>query len=423
MATGLGIPNAQLAVLDGGEVELAHAGGPQAGKLCFPFASATKLFTATVAMQLVRDGDLELDAPVGRYSDELETALNGMGSAVTVRQLLRHTSGLVCDVEGDAGSAHALLAAAGTSGLLFRPGAAFSYSNVGFALVGRLIESAAGVCWREAVDTFLLRPLGTEPAHLPVSGASAGGPPLATGHTVTATGTVPVRVDVPAALAPAAALAGTAEDLLTFARLHLDERGGAERALLDDEGILEMRRPAPDAEPYGLADGWGLGWGLYGARSSPWLGLDAMGGGTTCNLRAQPQEGKVLVLLTDSTAGLSLWRGLAEWLSAQGHDIPAAPVGRTRELRGPSASAPADWEGTWVNGTMSCRITRHAGVLRLEDDTEARYRLELDDRGAFSAHRIDVPEAQYQGRFLPSPGGGRHGLMQFAGRVLRKETP
>lgn len=422
MAAGFGVRNAQLALLDHTGVRTARVGGPEAAELRFPFASVTKLFTATVALQLVRDGDLDLDAALGRYGEEFAAAPNGLGTTVTLRHLLSHTSGLVCSLDDEDRTPRGFAAAAGEPALLFRPGSAFSYSNVGFALVGRLIEAAAGLSWREAVDTFLLGPLGITPAHLPAPGPSVPGPAIAVGHAVTGAGAVPVDVRVPAAMAPAAALAGTAEDLVAFARLHLADRAEAYRALLDEDGVAAMRGPVPGVEPYGLADGFGLGWARYGAADEPWLGLDAMAGGTTCNLRVQPGTGSVLALVTDSTAGLALWRELAERLRAEGRDVGAPPVGRSEAH--PAPGGDADLAGTWANGDMVYRLTGGAGApLHLEDDTGARYRLDLDGRGRFSAHRLDFLEAPYAGRFLPDPETGVSPLLQFAGRVLRRESP
>ncbi|MFI2612137.1 serine hydrolase domain-containing protein [Kitasatospora sp. NPDC018619] len=423
MAAEFGVPHAQLALLDDTGLRTAHVGGPEAAALRFPFASVTKLFTATLAMQLVADGDLDLDSELGRYGEEFAAAPNGLGASVTLRHLLSHTSGLIGDLDGDEWTPRGFTAAAGKPDLLFPPGSAFSYSNAGFALVGRLIESVTGSTWREAVDTFLLHPLGITPAHLPGPGQSASGPSVAVGHAVTATGAVPVEVLVPAALAPAAALAGTAEDLVAFARLHLAVRDGAHDALLDEEGVAAMRSPAPGAEPYGLADGFGLGWARYGDPDRPWLGLDAMGGGTTCNLRIQPADGTVLALVTDSTAGLALWRELTDALRARGRDVGSPPSGRLRPGPAAAPGGPA-LTGSWANGTMVYRVTGGAGgPLHLDDDTGARYRLDLDDRGRFSAHRVDLPEAPYAGRFLPHPIPGNGPLLQFAGRVLRRDLP
>ncbi|MFI9362448.1 serine hydrolase domain-containing protein [Kitasatospora sp. NPDC053057] len=422
MAAGFGVRNAQLALLDDAGVRTARVGGPEAAQLRFPFASVTKLFTATVAMQLVRDGDLSLDTALGRYGEEFAAAPNGLGATVTLRHLLSHTSGLVCSLDGEDRTPRGFAAAAGEPALLFRPGSAFSYSNVGFALVGRLIEVAVGLSWREAVDTFLLCPLGITPVHLPGPGPSAPGPAIAVGHAVTTAGAVPVDVRVPAALAPTAALAGTADDLVAFARLHLAERVEAYEALLDEDGVAAMRGPVPGAEPYGLADGFGLGWARYGPADEPWIGLDAMGGGTTCNLRVQPGTGTVLALVTDSTAGLALWRELVDRLRAEGRDVGAPPVGRSEVHPAPAGAA--DLAGTWANGSMAYRLTGGAGApLHLEEDTGARYRIDLDGRGRFSAHRLDFPEAPYAGRFLPDPDSGRSPLLQFAGRVLRRESP
>ncbi|WP_055557517.1 serine hydrolase [Streptomyces sp. NBRC 110028] len=424
-----GVSRAQFALFDGSEIQVAHVGGPQTAALRFPFASVTKLFTATVALQLVGDGDVELDAPLGRYGEEFAAAPNGLGAVVTARHLLSHTGGLVCDLDDGELSPRGYAAAAGKPALLFPPGSAFSYSNTGFALAGRLIESVTGTPWREAMDSFLLHPLGITPAYVPGPGPSVPGPAIASGHAVTAAGAVPLEPRVPAALAPAAALAGTAEDLVAFARLHTEARDRALGALLDDDGVAQMRRPVPGAEPYGLADGWGLGWARYGRGDRPWLGLDAMGAGTTCNLRVRPRDGTVLALVTDSTAGLALWRGLTDRLRAEGTDVgpapapEAAPEARPRPAAVPAAAG--DRVGTWVNGTLEYRVTGgEAGApLHLEDDTGARYRLDVDGHGVFRAHRTDIPEAPYAGRFLSRPDPANGSLMQFAGRVLRKEMP
>jgi CubicO group peptidase (beta-lactamase class C family) len=161
------IPGAQLAVYHRGERttteygELAYrAGQPVTGATCFPVGSISKLFTATLAMILVADGDLELDEPVRDHLDPAERAR--LDPALTLRHLLSHTGGLPsgpspADVRATSLRRYVQDYAQGG---LAHPGTHFSYSNVGYVLTGRVIEAVTGMGWQEAVESMLLAPLG-----------------------------------------------------------------------------------------------------------------------------------------------------------------------------------------------------------------------------------------------------------------------
>ncbi len=131
----------------------------------FRIASITKQFTATGIMMLVQEGKIGLDDPVSRY---FSTAPAGW-SGITVRHLLNHTSGLVRDMptevlgtlqNGPLPSMDALVAIAGKLPLATVPGAAFSYSNVGYHLLGFLIEKVSGQHYAEFLQQRLFVPLG-----------------------------------------------------------------------------------------------------------------------------------------------------------------------------------------------------------------------------------------------------------------------
>ena len=90
-------------------------------------------------MILVADGDLELDAPIGEHLPELDEPV----ARLTLRQLLSHTAGLAAN-SPDAAAGMSLrryvAEHCGREQLILPPGAAFSYSNPGLMLTGRLIE-------------------------------------------------------------------------------------------------------------------------------------------------------------------------------------------------------------------------------------------------------------------------------------------
>src|SRR6185369_15128278 len=92
----------------------------------FAFGSVTKTVTATVAMQLVGDGDLELDAPVVGYLPEMAGSPMGGLCRITLRHLLGHVSGLVSDhepLDEDDPSLRRYVAAVGDAECVSVPGA------------------------------------------------------------------------------------------------------------------------------------------------------------------------------------------------------------------------------------------------------------------------------------------------------------
>jgi hypothetical protein len=250
--------------------------------------SVTKSFTATTAMVLVADGDLELDAPLADHLERGE-----LGERMTLRQLLSHTAGLPTGPDSeDVGTASVrpyVRDHCRAAGLLLPPGTGFSYSNLGYVLVGHLIETITGMDWWSALESILLRPLGIQPAAI-VGPGSVTGRPLATGHSVSvAAGRIrPVRQSLAGAEAAAGALAVSATDLVALGRLHLD---GGDTALLPAGQAARMREAVGVAEPFGLADGWGLGLAVFDADGTRWFGHDGNSDGTACHLRVDPGDG------------------------------------------------------------------------------------------------------------------------------------
>jgi CubicO group peptidase (beta-lactamase class C family) len=133
----------------------------------FRIASMTKNITALAILMLRDAGKVALDAPVGDYVPEfgklkLPTADS---KPVSLRDLLNHSAGLVTDDPwGDRqlGISPADFTRMIQAGALFAqpPGIAFEYSNLGFALLGRVISNVTGVRYQDYIADKLLRPLG-----------------------------------------------------------------------------------------------------------------------------------------------------------------------------------------------------------------------------------------------------------------------
>jgi CubicO group peptidase (beta-lactamase class C family) len=416
---------AQLAVHHAGVTEtfefgeLEHgAGRPVTRDAAFPVGSVTKAFTATLAMVLVADGDLELDEPVGEHLPDL----GALGDELTLRRLLSHTAGFAGGPDStdlSSGSLRRYVADHCHRGnLVLPPGTGFSYSNMGYILTGRLIEVITGMSWAEAMESILLRPLGVAPAFI---GPAAGTParPVATGHSVNlALGrTQPVRQSMAAAEAPAGALAASALDLVALGRLHL--RPGLPAVLPPDHAEL-MRRPAPAAEPFGLADGWGLGLALFHGAGGDWAGHDGNADGTACYLRVDPSGGWVVALTTNTGSGIGLWQDLIARMAGGGIPVPASGVPETPA--GGRAAPPPDCAGTYVNGDSEYVVTGSGGRFTLAVDGEKYLVVACADGVTFAL--LDPASGQRLpgGRFQRDPASGEIRGMQVNGRLASRHA-
>ena len=144
-----------------------EAGRPVTAETAFRIASMTKNTTALAILMLRDAGKVALDAPVSAYVPEfgrlpLPTADS---HPVSLRDLLNHSAGLVTDDPwGDRqlGIAPADFTRLVAAGALFAqpPGIAFEYSNLGFALLGRVITNVTGRRYQDYITEALLRPLG-----------------------------------------------------------------------------------------------------------------------------------------------------------------------------------------------------------------------------------------------------------------------
>ncbi|GAA4898060.1 serine hydrolase domain-containing protein [Streptomonospora salina] len=431
------VPGAQFSLYHGGElhefvagVERAGTGRPVTPRSRFAYGSVSKIFTAALVMQLVEDGDVDLDIPVDTYLPELPA--DRPAPAPTARQLLSHTAGLVSD--HDDGPVRATSLRRQAASLLERapvaaPGTAFSYSNGAYSLAAYLVEVVTGQDWWETLESHLALPAGLDLAFVYDARDPGSVPATGSGHAVdTASGTIePVEFTVEPALAPAGGLAGSATDLVGFGRAFMGPEDAALDTDIADPRVLhEMGRTVSAAAPYGLADGWGAGWALHLASDRLWYGHDGTLDGGTCNLRVDPEGGTALALTTNGTSGLRFWEDLVAGLRELGLDVghyqQPTPRGRAQA---PAREAGTDGiVGRYVNGDLMADVAP-------DDSGGFQFRLSNGFSGPmiitsdlqFSVTMDDLGGMSFSGRFLRDPQEpGSIASMQYNGRALRR-TP
>ncbi len=169
------VPGISVGILKDGEVEIAgygtvniETGAPVLPETLFQVGSISKTFTATLVLQLVDEGLLDLDVPVIKYAPDLPLADKTARETVTLRHLLTHTSGFYgdrFDAHGEGDDALALAVAAfSTLPQQTAPGELWTYCNAGFDLAARAIELTLGQSFESAMRQRIFDPLGFDRA-------------------------------------------------------------------------------------------------------------------------------------------------------------------------------------------------------------------------------------------------------------------
>ncbi|MEU8051467.1 serine hydrolase domain-containing protein [Micromonospora haikouensis] len=213
--------------------------------------SVTKTFVATVVLQLAGEGRLGLDDTLHRWLPGLVPG----AAAITIRNLLQHTSGLYdytatllpdndsfLRVQFTTFTPTQLVAIAAAQPPAFPPGTAQAYSNTDYILLGMLIERVTGRPYRDEIRRRILDPLGLRNTQLPGAFPLVTGPHANLYLPVTRQGST-VAVDVtamnPSMAGAAGELISTTTELNRFYRALVGGRlvpSGQLRQMLDPAG-------------------------------------------------------------------------------------------------------------------------------------------------------------------------------------------
>ena len=254
-----GVPGAAAGVLLGDEAITAATGTtnvehplPVDDATLFQVGSITKTFTSAAVLQLVEEGLVGLDDPVGRHLPDLAERTGLDADRITVEHLLSHQAGFdgdhlfVSRVPDDVGA----LAGARR---LFEPGTGFSYNNAGFSLAGLVIEAASGEPFAAYVREHLLGPLGMATACFTADDAITHR--VAAPHAVLdgtpvvlrGAGWQPGWELGPVDLA-AGGLVASVGHLLAWARFQRTGEAADGTRLLSDAGLRRLHEPVVEAD-------------------------------------------------------------------------------------------------------------------------------------------------------------------------------
>ena len=371
------VPGAAIGILRGGVVTTATYGTANIGtgqavtaETRFSAGSLTKSMVATVIAALADAGRLSLNDPVSVHVPELRAG--GWADRATVLDLLANRSGLPLSAAVEFGfSSHRdtddralarLVAEIGAD----RPASAiWSYTNVGWCVLGRVIETVTGDTWEVAMRHHLF-----DRAGMTSTTFATGSEPVRriVGYDVTRSGAVAVEPLVSRAYGPAGtSVVSTVTDLLRFARLHLE-----------DPSLAALRVAGADVSIRGWFDAWCLGWARFEWEGGRVWGWDGLINGERSTLRILPGHDAAFVLLTNSSSGRALYRTLFSELMPTlfGITVPSLRLD-------PSPGSAGDltrFAGVYGWPDREIEVTATARSLRIRTEQGETEALPIDDR-------------------------------------------
>lgn len=374
------VPGASLGILRGGAITEVTAGvlSTETGAAATPdslwqIGSISKVWTATLVLQLVDEGSLELDQRVADVLPGFTLVDEAAAAEITVRQLLNHTSGMDGDVFTDTGRGDDCIAryleGTATIGQNHPVAATWSYCNSGYVVLGAIIERVTGQTWDQALRSRIIEPLGlshttTLPEETMLHAAAIGhiGTPGQPPHPTP-------QLLLPRSMGPAGLISSRVHDLLCFARAHL--AGGVapdgERLLSEESArrMTEHQATVPDPHTLG-GDSWGLGWIRFDWGGHRLIGHDGTTLGQNAFLRILPgtdgdaDDAFAVALLTNGGRTRELYQQLFTELFTE-----------LRGVRMPPAFAPPEdgpeldltpWLGTYERASLTTQISVEDGT-------------------------------------------------------------
>jgi CubicO group peptidase (beta-lactamase class C family) len=298
-----GAPGLAYAVVENGEsVSGAHgevlvgSGRPVTADTPFLIGSISKGFTAMAVMKLAEAGEVELGAPVSRYLDVFKDRASG---AITIRQLLSHTSGFSTRQGNDTQIGRSQsgddlqrqVARIAEWSPAYAPDARWQYSNANYQILGAVIEHVSGRDFASYIEAQILEPIGMDQSFVS-DGQSHDA--MAVGHQPWFGSKRPLRDNSTNRVnAPAGGVVATASDMALYLAVMLNGQDD----VISAESKAIMLRPASAASP-----SYGLGWFIDTQNGTVYHSGLTPGVETLAVLL--PSERRGVVILVNANSGL-----------------------------------------------------------------------------------------------------------------------
>ncbi|TSC34313.1 beta-lactamase family protein [Corallococcus sp. Z5C101001] len=440
--TQAGVKGLSVALVDGDKVVWsqgfgmadAEAGLQATPQTVYPLGSVAKVFTASAVMQLVEARRAQLDQPIEEVIPAFSMQARFSSGPITLRNLLTHHAGIPEQVGGGFSPRPLTLTerveALREEHRAWPVGTLHAYSNTGFVIAGRAVETASGSDFDTFMQQHLFGPLRMEHSAFRVTPAISER--LAKGY-----GALPPENVPPYWLeseGPAGGLRGSVEDVSHFVLMLLDGGRFDGQQVLQPESLQELWREQNAGHPLDVGTRIGLAWYLHdvplkGGGSVRMVEHD--GGALYFNaivaLVPEHRLGVVVMSNTDSAGGLvnGLAREvLARALKVKTGQVVAQPSSPTAQPEPRPPEALASWAGLYSTdaGPMHMEVrgenlvaTVGDLVLELVPHQQGLFRAQVGDAPLWltfqqsGSHTLLIGYSETQGeglfgtRIAPSP--------------------
>ena len=351
-------------------------------RTAFEIGSVTKTMTATLLADLIGQGKVSLDDPLGDYLPEGIGVPAYEGTPILLRHLVTHTSGLPALPSQLAAGANpadpyaaldedALLASLADVRLAQAPGTRFEYSNFGAMLLSYAVTRRAGSDLDALLREKLFAPLGMDGAHL---GTPPAGVRAAVGHTPN--GQPAPAWNFATNLAGVGGVRATLEDMVRYVEGNLGLRESTILPALD-----LAQRPVSEQPPMAMH------WMLANANGRTVHVHEGGTGGFSSFVSVDRERQRGVVILSDTT-----WNSIGSLGSLGLHLVdPAFPLGKPRKVAMPPAEVLDALAGEYqLQGGMAMSLRVRDGKLFVQPAGQDEYEMAYDDAGDFFPLAFDA---------------------------------
>lgn len=313
------VPGAALALIKDGKIVLEKGYGsrdlatqaPVTTATLFNIGSISKSFTALGVAQLVDRHEVELDTPVTQYIPDLRLSDPAATQALTLRQLLSHSSGLPADEQWPSQvppTRAGIVAEFANMPMTAPSGTRFQYCSRCIVLAASILERITGQSWEAYTRTQIFAPLGMTTAAFGPRGLEEAADRAQPYHHVAILGQVPVpwsRLQYLGPLAPGGGIDANIDEMARYALLQLGDGTIAGHRVVSTEMLAELHRPViavgadrPDTSRIQDAH-YALGWFTGNVGGAHLLYHNGANPGFTASIFLVPSARAGVVILTN----------------------------------------------------------------------------------------------------------------------------
>ncbi|HKX29578.1 MAG TPA: serine hydrolase domain-containing protein [Blastocatellia bacterium] len=373
----LGVPGLAVAIVKDDRVIFERGFGsrdveqnrPVTPETLFPIGSCTKAFTAMAALIGADEKKLALDDSPRKYLPYFKLQDPEADALVTIRDLLRHSSGLdQTDLTWRTGvlTRQEVIKVAGRARPTAKVHERFQYQNVMYSAAGETVAVANKSTWEELMVNLFFKPLGMKSSNTSVPEMQKAAD-FSSGYLLQKTTATRTPTRVLTNIAPAGAINSNVRDMAQWVRMMLGRGQFEGKRIVSEQGFEELTKKQIAFGP----DGYGFGWVIGDWNRHQILWHNGSINGFNSLVALMPDQKLGFVILTNVTVS-SLPQTVQETIWTHLVGKPPAPA---VEAAAKPSVAPSHEAGRYAVGNFTIEVVFKEGKLRAIAPSQPEYPL------------------------------------------------